>query len=135
MHRTAAYTLLFLFFFSGNSCNRQGAYISHEKTLLGYVIGREVCHLGSEKDFWLIDFTYQNNQPLVGDTITINGELYRNVLKMKGLRPGAQQRGFPIAIDYEIISDSLVISRDCDRADAEVYPLKEIFAIRQEELR
>ena len=116
-------------------CNTQGPYISHEKTLSGYVIGREFCHLDSEKDYWMIDFTYNNNQPLVGDTITIGREFYQNVLKIKGLRPQIQQSGLPVAIDYKVISESPIVSVDCNHAGSKVYALKEIFAIRQAELR
>lgn len=119
------------------SCNNKGdGFINPgEKTLAGYVISRETCHNNPDLDSWLIDFSFMNNQELVGDTLTIQGITYTNVVKVKGLTSKFQQQGFPVRVYYKQITDGPVVPTDCDRPDAEVYNLKELIIIHQSEQR
>lgn len=119
------------------SCNnKSNGYVNDgEKTLAGYVIGREICHNDINLDSWLVDFTFMNNQEQVGDTLTIQGITYTNVLRVKGLSSGFRQPGFSVRVYYKDITSGPVVPTGCDHPDAEVYNLRELTIIRQSEQR
>jgi len=118
------------------SCNNKGnGVLIDEKSLSGYVIGREICHNNAGLDSWIVDFTFMNDQPQVGDTLTIQGVTYTNVVRVKGLDRKLQQPGLPIRVDYKVMTSAPVVPTDCNNPDANVYNLKELTIIFQFEIR
>ena len=119
---------------SSTSCNRY-PYEVHYNYIAGYVIGKETCNADESKDYWLIDFTYLQDSPKVGDTIIINGSTYANVLKTNGLADGLKKVGLPVSIDYRIISTGKIITTGCEVASPITYSLKELTILNQGEIR
>jgi hypothetical protein len=117
-----------------SSCNNKQPYKPDYSNIGGYVIGKENCNTDESNDYWLLDFTFYPNSPQIGDTLTLNGILYTNVLKVKGLDPRFKQIGFRVSIDYKDISDRKYTS-GCTVGTPIVYFLKEIFIIDQGEIR
>jgi hypothetical protein len=116
------------------SCNKPPHKPDYEN-IGGYVIGKETCHVDENQDYWLLDFTVYPNSPKVGDTLTLNGSTYTNVLKLKGLDSRLKQIGMRVSIDYKIISNTKVITSGCTVANPVTYPLKEITILNQFEIR
>jgi hypothetical protein len=133
LHWSAVIVAQFIF---TASCKRDvEPHVDREKSLSGYVIAREICHLDARKDYWLIDFTYTDNQLQLGDTLLLDGIEYTNVLKVKELDPRFHRPRMAVKMVYE--SDPAVAPEpaDCDHPDAAVYLLKELVVVRQVELR
>lgn len=93
----------------------------------GYVIGKEYCYLDDIKDNWLLDLTVYSNSQKIGDTLTLNGITYTNVVKVKGLEQRLKQIGMRVSIDYKSISKSVIMVTYCDVATSVTYALKEIY--------
>ncbi len=124
------YSLVFI------SCGNKGNGSDPDfKFVKGYVIEREICDVDEISDYWVIDFSYGNNPPPIGDTITIQGLLYLNALKVKGLDARLKYKGMGVGIDYRTISPSKIIQQDCNNPIANIYPLKELVILYQSELR
>lgn len=117
-----------------SACNKQ-PYIPDYKNITGYVIGKEICNTDENKDYWLIDFTYEPNPPKVGDTLVFNGNTYTNVLKTKGLVQSLKVTGMRVSIDYKIISAGKVVTTGCNVPSPVTYNLKELTILNQGEIR
>lgn len=123
------YTLLLLF-----SCKKP-PFNPGFKNIGGLVIGREFCASDVTQEYWLLDFTVYPNSPQIGDTLTIGGTSFSNVLKLKGLDPFFKQIGKKVSIDYKTITPNQVISNTCSNPSPTTYLLKELFIINQGEIR
>ena len=118
-----------------SSCKRPGVYIADFKNIKGYVIGKETCNTDDSKDYWLIDFTYGSRNPIVGDTLLLNGNTYTNVLKTKGLDQSLKVIGMSVSFDYRIISAGKVLTTGCNVPSPVTYNLKELTILNQFEIR
>jgi hypothetical protein len=116
------------------SCNKPPFKPDYEN-IGGFVIGKETCNTDDTQDYWLLDFTVYPNSPKVGDTLVLNGTIYTNVLKLKGLDPRLKQIGMRVSIDYKTITPNKIITTGCTAASPITYALKEIFIINQGEIR
>ncbi len=116
------------------SCNNKQPFKPDFVHIGGYVIGNETCSSNSTNDYWLLSFTIYPDSPQIGDTLTINGITYTNVLKVKGLDPRFKQIGFRVSIDYNKLSNKM-ITTGCTVASPVVYSLKEMYIINQFEIR
>lgn len=119
----------------GSSCNKPGPYIADYKNIKGYVIGKETCNTDDTKDYWLIDFTYGTRNPIVGDTLLLNGNTYTNMLKTKGLDQQLKILGLRVSIDYRIVSADKVVTTGCNVPSPVTYNLKELTILNQGEIR
>lgn len=126
--------LLLIYLLSAASCKKP-PYKPDYENIGGYVIAKETCDTDESKDYWLLDFTVYPNSPKLGDTLTLNGTTYTNVLKLKGLDPRLKQIGIRVSIDYKVISSNKIITSGCTVPMPVIYPLKEIFIINQFEIR
>ncbi len=116
------------------SCNKYPLKVDYSN-IGGYVIGNETCSADSTNDYWLLSFTIYSDSPQIGDTLTLNGITYNNVLKVKGLAPRLQKIGAKVSIDYKKVSSNKIITTDCTVSSPEVYALKEIYIINVFEIR
>lgn len=117
------------------ACNNKQPFKPNYSNIGGNVIGKEDCDTNSSNDYWLVDFTVYPNSPQIGDTLTLNGITYTNVLKVKGLDPRLKHIGMSVSIDYNKISSNKIITTGCSVSSPVVYPLKEIYIINQGEIR
>lgn len=117
------------------STSCKGPYELPYESIAGYVIGKETCNTDALQDYWLLDFTVYPNSQQVGDTLVLNGITYKNVLKMRRLEPAFQQVGKKVSVDYNSITPYKVSTADCTVASPVTYQLKEVFSIRQVEVR
>ena len=135
---STCFSFIYLFFIlvAGSSCKRD-PYIIDYKNLKGYVIGKEICNTDESDDYWLIDFTYGNNNLKVGDTLVLNGITYTNVLKTKGkfLDERLKIIGLKISIDYKTITTEKITTSGCNVQNPIIYRLKEITIVNQGEIR
>ena len=122
---TLSVLLSFLFF---SNCNKQ-PYFPDYSNVKGYVIGKETCSTDESQDYWLVDLSYLSNTPRYGDTLVINGGVYANVVKTKGLADTTKHIGTPISIDFKIITPNKVETTGCTVANPITYSVKEIFII------
>ncbi len=113
--------LSFLFFICFVSCKNNGPFSPDYKSVKGYVIGKETCNIDDTKDYWLIDFNYDPNTPQYGDTITLNGTFYTNVVKTKDLDPLAKKIGEKILIDFKTITTDKIVSTVCNVSNPQTY--------------
>jgi len=127
--------LLTCLFLLALSCNNKQPYKPDYKDLGGYVIGKETCQADETQDYWLLDFTVFPNQPQLGDTLTLNGRTYTNVLKVKGLDNRLKHIGMRVGIDYMTVTPNKIATSGCTVASPVTYFLKEIFIIHQFEIR
>ena len=128
--------LIFFTLVAGSSCKRD-PYIIDYKNLKGYVIGKEICNTDESDDYWLIDFTYGNNNLKVGDTLVLNGITYTNVLKTKGkfLDERLKIIGIKISIDYKTITTEKITTSGCNVQNSLTFQLKGITILNQFEIR
>lgn len=133
-HQLVLLSSLIVAVFSSGSCNKP-PYKPDYENIGGYVIGKETCHADENEDYWLLDFTVYPNSPKVGDTLTLNGATYTNVLKLKGLDSRLKQMGMRVSIDYKKISTDRIVATGCTVAAPVLYPLKEMTIINQGEIR
>ena len=124
----------YILLISGSSC-KSGPYIVDYKNIKGYVVGKETCKTDDTKDYWLIDFTFGTRNPIVGDTLFLNGITYTNVLKTIGLNPQLKTIGMRVSIDYRIISADKIVTTGCNVLSPETYNLKELSILNQGEIR
>lgn len=137
-HKLFLYSFfLFIVFFSIAGCSHHEGpdIITGYKNIKGTVIGKEICNKDETKDYWLISFDYGTYNPAVGDTLTLNGVLYTNVLKTKGLDERLKKVGLNVSIDYDSISTNEIITTGCDVANTVTYQLKEVTILNQFEIR
>lgn len=127
-------SFFFVVLFASGSCNKP-PYKPDYDNIGGYVIGKETCNVDESQDYWLLDFTVYPNSPNIGDTITLNGTTYTNVLKLKGLDPRLKQIGMRVSIDYRIITSNRITTTGCTIGWPLTYALKEMFIVNQFEIR
>jgi hypothetical protein len=116
------------------SCER-GAFIPDYTNTGGFVIGREICKADEAEDYWLVDLTYYPNTPPYGDTLTINGTTYINVVKVKTLASRLKQIGMRVSFDFKTITPNAITTTGCTVSNPVTYNLKELFVINQGEIR
>ncbi|MFC0773978.1 hypothetical protein [Terrimonas alba] len=134
IYLTVVVSFLVLTVLSSGSCNKPPFKPDYEN-VGGYVIGKENCNTDETQDYWLLDFTVYPNSPQLGDTLTLNGITYTNVLKLKGLDQRLKQIGMRVSIDYRTITPSKITTTGCTVTFPVTYSLKEIFIIHQGEIR
>ncbi len=117
------------------ACNNKEPFDPPYDNIGGYVLGKETCSTDTSSDYWLIDFTVYNNSPKIGDTLTLNGINYTNVLKVRGLGERLRQIGMRVSIDYDTVTPNAIVTSGCNVANPMTYSLKEIFIINQFEIR
>lgn len=113
----------------------KGPYELEYTNASGFVIGREVCKANDADDYWVVDLTVYPNTPQYGDTLTLNGVFYTNVVKLKGLDPRLKQVGMRVSIDFKDVTPDKVVTTGCAVAPSDTYALKELFIINQFEIR
>ena len=131
----SSFICLIIFCLCVGCTSNKDPYTPDYKNIKGYVIGKETCNADESQDYWLIDFTYLPNFPVVGDSVLFNGITYRNVLKTKGLDQRLKTIGLPVSIDYRVITTDKVVTNGCTVATPAVYPLKELTILDQGEIR
>lgn len=136
MKRLINLRLSFLTFFGllFLSCSKE-PFKPDYKEAGGYVIGKESCKANDSEEYWLVDLTVYPNTPQYGDTLTLNGIDYTNVVKLKGLDVRLQQNGARVAIDFKTVTQDKVITNGCSVINPTTYALKELFIINQAEIR
>ena len=117
------------------ACNNKRPFKPDYDNIGGIVIGKETCNSNLNQDYWLLDFSVYPNSPQIGDTLTLNGITYTNVLKVKGLGERLRQIGMRVSIDYKTITPVKVVTSGCSVANPITYALKEMFIINQGEIR
>ncbi len=118
-----------------SSCNNKQPFKPDFVHIGGYVIENETCSSNSTSDYWLLSFTIFPDSPQIGDTLTLNGITYNNVLKVKGLAPRLQKIGAKVSIDYKKVSSNKIITTGCTVSSPVIYALKEMYIIDQGEIR
>jgi hypothetical protein len=116
------------------SCNKP-PYKPDYVNAKGFVIGKETCNSDQQNEYWLIDFTYLQDTPQYGDTLTLNGVIYTNVVKTKGLSERLKEIGMRVSIDFKTITPTKVTTSGCDLSNPVTYGLKELYIINQFEIR
>jgi len=54
-----------------------------DPVIAGFVVGKESCSGVDSTEYWLIDFTWREHNPQIGDTLVLDDFKHTNVLKMK----------------------------------------------------
>ncbi len=126
-------SVTFLVFFI--SCSNKEPFKPPYDNIGGYVIGNETCNTDATQNYWVLDFTVYPNSPHIGDTLTLNGTAYTNVLKVKGLDPRLKLIGMRVSIDYNVVTTNKVITTGCTVSNPVTHALKEISIINQFEIR
>lgn len=101
----------------------------------GYVIGKETCKGNDADEYWLLDLTVYPNTPQYGDNLTLNGNTYSNVIKLKGLDQRLRVIGMKASIDFRTITPDKVVTASCTVITPITYALKEIIILNQFEIR
>lgn len=130
MKMNSPLTICFFLIFYGFAlvgCKKQ-PYKNDKPTMSGYVIGRENCISDESKDFWLIDFTYFPNTEQVGDSITLNGRLFSNVLKLKLSDSAYRIIDKSISVEYTNILPAN-LTTPCEIANQTLFNLKEMIPL------
>jgi hypothetical protein len=123
-----------IYLLTAASCKKP-PYKPDFSNIKGLVIGKETCNTDKSKDFWLLDMTVKPDTPQYGDTLTLNGTTYTNVLKTKQLVEQFKVVGLRVSIDYREISNTKIVTSGCDVAIPVIYQLKELFILNQFEIR
>jgi hypothetical protein len=120
-------------FFSA-SCNKT-PYIPNFEHAGGFVIGKETCKTNPDDDYWLVDLSYPlNTVTTYGDTITIGGTFYTNMIKTTQLPATFKIIGKKVSFDFHL-SSSKVETTGCTVATPIIYKLKEMQVIASGEIR
>jgi hypothetical protein len=113
----------------------QGSYTTENNNYKGYVIGMEMCHTDETQDYWLIDFTYLPDSRQIGDTLVLNGTIYTNVVKTRGLYQELKEVGMKVSIDAQSITQNKILTTNCNVSNPVTYILREMFILNQGEIR
>lgn len=111
------------------SCKKEPFYPNF-KHAGGYIIGKEICNLNPDDDYWLIDLSSVDN-PLTfiyGDSITINGILYKHMVKTKQLVFDFRIIGKKVSFDFHL-SNNKLISTGCAVLNPITFNLKEMYVL------
>lgn len=116
------------------ACNR-GPYETPYYMAVGYVIGKESCKNDDKKDYWLIEISSSSSaRQQYGDTLTLNGTKYTNVIKSTGLDDKLKIVGQKVGLDF-YISNNTVITSGCTVATPTIYNLKDANILQSREWR
>jgi hypothetical protein len=121
---TSLCAVLIILAIVGISCSNKEPYKLNHEIAGGFVIGRESCSKDTTQDYWLLDLTAMGANRQYGDTISLQGEVYTNVVKARGLDTSFQKIGKKIVIEFTI-SKEKVITESCEVNEPVTYPLKE----------
>ncbi|NRF38024.1 hypothetical protein [Pedobacter foliorum] len=120
----AILTLSIIVCFIVASCNRMGPFKPSYFVASGTAIGKETCNADTVKDYWLIEIA---SSPLVrqqyGDTLTLNGIKYFNVIKTTGLPAVLKTIGQKVGIDFKMAS-AATLTANCSVNNPIIYKLK-----------
>jgi len=106
------------------SCNNKYPFKPPFEDAAGTVIGREYCQKDTSSDYWLIAIhSLSSVSQQYGDTLTLNGVQYHNVIKVAGLPEKFKSAGEKVGFDFHI-SDKASITTDCSLDTPKVYKLK-----------
>lgn len=106
------------------SCNNKRPFKSPYYGAVGTVIGKETCNADIGKDYWLIEIASSSSvRQQYGDTITLNGVKYFNVIKTAGLPAILKQNGQKVGFDFKIASTA-TLTTNCMVNDPTIYKLK-----------
>ena len=98
-------TFISLPFVICSSCNKQPFKPSYH-TAVGYVIGKEICNHDTAKDYWLINIISSSSvQQQYGDTLSLNGITYTNVIKTIGIKNNFKIIGQKVGFDFTTSKD------------------------------
>jgi hypothetical protein len=112
------------------SCSNKEPYKLNHEIAGGYVIGRESCSNDTTQDYWLLDLTALAVNKQYGDTISLHGEAFTNVVKAHGLDTAFQKVGKKIVIEFTISKDKTE-TEACEITAPITYPLKEVTLLVQ----
>lgn len=91
---------------------------------VGTVIGKEQCNADTVKDYWLIEI---HSAPTIrkqyGDTVTVGGTKYFNMIKTTGITGDLKKPGQKIGIEFNI-SDEVSSTSNCSVYKPLTYRLK-----------
>lgn len=122
-----------IIFFSA-SCKREPFNPDFEHAG-GFVIGKEICKTNPDSDYWLVDLSHPSNTVTTyGDTITISGIFYTNMIKTTQLPATFKVIGKKVSFDFHL-STSKVETTGCTVATPIIYKLKEMQVIASFEIR
>lgn len=125
---------IFSFLFIYGSCNKE-PYVPPYNTAIGYIIGKEVCNSDVSKDYWLINIISSSSvQQQYGDTLTLNGIKYTNLIKTIGVTNDLKIDGQKVGFDFNI-STNKVTTTGCNISEQVTYQLKEATIINISEAR
>lgn len=114
------YSLTFIY----GSCNKE-PYRPPYNTAIGYIIGNEICNIDISKDYWLINIISSASvQQQYGDTLTLNGVKYTNVIKTLGIPNDLKIVGGKVGFDFNI-STNYKVTTGCNVTIPITYTLKE----------
>ncbi|MGH2645517.1 MAG: hypothetical protein ACRDE2_16315 [Chitinophagaceae bacterium] len=105
------------------SCNNKRPFKIPYEISDGIVIGKENCFVDTAKDYWLINLTVYPNTKQYGDTISLNGVKYTNVVKALGLKAPFNQIGKRVSLSFTLSKDH-VQTDGCDVSSPVTYDLK-----------
>ena len=90
----------------------------------GYVIGKESCNEDTSKDYWLIEIVSSSSATQqYGDTLTLNGVKYTNVIKATGLSQTLKIAGEKVGFDFNIACTA-TLTMGCAIDTPKIYKLK-----------
>lgn len=116
------------------SCNGRPNIIDYN-IVAGYVIGKETCNTNDADDYWLVDLTYYANTPQYGDTLSLNGMFYTNVVKVKELDPTLKVIRKGVSFHFKTVTPNKIETSGCNVINPIIYKLKQLFIIEQGEIR
>ena len=92
----------------------------------GYVIGKETCKSNPDSDYWLIDLSHPSNVlTTYGDTITVDGVFYTNMVKTAELPVALKTVGKKVSFDFKL-SNGKVETTGCTVPVPVTYKRKEM---------
>lgn len=110
--------------FMAESCNNKRPFKVPYYGAAGTVIGKETCNADIGKDYWFIEIASSLSvRQQYGDTITLNGIKYFNVIKTAGLPEILKQNGQKVGFDFKIAGTS-ALTTNCTVNNPIIYKLK-----------
>jgi len=126
---TAFLAILFVCCFS---C-KEGALELPFENAGGYVIGNEQCRMDTTQEYWLVDLSIFPKPCPYGDTLWLDGSLYKNVVKTTGLAPQFRFEGAKVGFDFYL--SATPVNSTCDLPNPRTFRLKEMQVLNQAEVR
>lgn len=123
-----------MLFFLNVSCNKP-PYSPPYLVGVGYVIAKETCKNDDLKEYWLIEIqSVATATQQYGDSLTIGGIKYTNVVKSTGLADTLKRIGRKIGF-YFTVSPAAVTTNGCIAVNPITYQLREAFIVSSAEAR